>query len=203
MKVKDKIIQAAIQLFNEHGYANVRLQTIADQVGISVGNLAYHFKNKEAIVSRAYEEIGEDLKEILAEFRSAPNLMDLEDQLESFHAFIHKFQFYFIDILEIKRQLPHLHQHRQELIIRMVIQIKKRFDYNVKRGVIMPESYPGEYELMANNIWMLITFWISQNLIRGGGHCNVQLFKDSIWSQIKPFFTVKGQEEYRRLILVE
>ena len=40
---KQKIVHASIKLFNENGVANVRLQQIADEIGISVGNLAYHF----------------------------------------------------------------------------------------------------------------------------------------------------------------
>ena len=52
---KQRILEAAVFLFNREGVANVRLQQIADETGISVGNLAYHFKNKEAIVSAVYE----------------------------------------------------------------------------------------------------------------------------------------------------
>jgi AcrR family transcriptional regulator len=37
---KQRIIEAAISLFNTNGIANVRLIQIADEAGISVGNLA-------------------------------------------------------------------------------------------------------------------------------------------------------------------
>ena len=49
-KTKQKIIQASIELFNQKGWTNVRLQNIADRCGISVGNLAYHYANKAAII---------------------------------------------------------------------------------------------------------------------------------------------------------
>ena len=201
MVTKEKIIHSAIELFNHNGFANVRLQNIADHTGISVGNLAYHFKNKEAIVDQAYQKIGDELQSVLSQFRSKPTLVDLDDQLSDFHEFIHKFQFYFTDILEIKRQFPHLHEQRQEFIHRMVIQIKKRFEYNVGRGVILSESYPGQHDIIANNIWLIITFWISQNLIKGGGDCNISRFKASVWSMIIPVLSRKGVEEYERLVL--
>lgn len=201
MATKERIISSAIELFNKNGFANVRLQNIADHTGISVGNLAYHFKNKEAIVDQAYQTIGNDLQKVLSKFRSKPTLNDLDDQLDDFHKFIHRFQFYFIDILEIKRQFPHLHEQRQEFIQRMIIQIKKRFEYNVNRGVMLPETQPGHYDLIANNIWLIITFWISQNLIKGGGNCAIDRFKGSIWAMITPNLTSKGVEEYRQLVL--
>ena len=48
---KRRILDAALDLFNENGLVNVRLQHIADQAQMSVGNLAYHYANKEAIVT--------------------------------------------------------------------------------------------------------------------------------------------------------
>ncbi|MEM8908435.1 MAG: helix-turn-helix domain-containing protein, partial [Bacteroidota bacterium] len=35
LNTKQKILRAAVQLFNDHGMANVRLQQIADEIGIS------------------------------------------------------------------------------------------------------------------------------------------------------------------------
>lgn len=46
---KQRIILNAKKLFSQNGIANTRLQQIADETGISVGNLAYHFPNKEEI----------------------------------------------------------------------------------------------------------------------------------------------------------
>ena len=47
---KQKILNSAINLFNKKGLVNVRLQHIADESDISVGNLAYHFYSKKAII---------------------------------------------------------------------------------------------------------------------------------------------------------
>ena len=48
---KEKIIETSIKLFNEKGCLNTSTRHIADELGISVGNLYYHFKNKEDILS--------------------------------------------------------------------------------------------------------------------------------------------------------
>ena len=42
---KQKILDTSLELFNKNGISNVRLQQIADETGISLGNLAYHFNN--------------------------------------------------------------------------------------------------------------------------------------------------------------
>jgi AcrR family transcriptional regulator len=61
MKTRDKIIQASIDLFNEQGERNVTTNHIAAHLGISPGNLYYHFRNKEDIILSIYEEYARDL----------------------------------------------------------------------------------------------------------------------------------------------
>ena len=61
MKTRDKIIQASITLFNEQGERNVTTNHIAAHLGISPGNLYYHFRNKEDIILSIYEEYASSL----------------------------------------------------------------------------------------------------------------------------------------------
>ena len=57
---KEKIIETSINLFNEKGCLNTSTRHIADELGISIGNLYYHFKNKEEIL---IAEVDLDLQE--------------------------------------------------------------------------------------------------------------------------------------------
>jgi AcrR family transcriptional regulator len=50
----DRILDAALELFNAHGTAAVSTNRIAAQVGISPGNLYYWFANKAEIVRALY-----------------------------------------------------------------------------------------------------------------------------------------------------
>ncbi len=46
MSTADRIADAALRLFNQKGYASTTLTEIAAEVGISQGNLTYHFPTK-------------------------------------------------------------------------------------------------------------------------------------------------------------
>lgn len=47
---KDRILQTAALLFTEKGYAAVSMRDVANELGISVGNLTYHYPKKDDLV---------------------------------------------------------------------------------------------------------------------------------------------------------
>lgn len=50
------ILECARRLFNAHGYSQVSMRAIAQEVGISPGNLTYHFPQKADIVEALMAE---------------------------------------------------------------------------------------------------------------------------------------------------
>ena len=54
---KKRILDAALALFNEQGTANVTTNHIADALGMSPGNLYYHYRNKAEIVRALFARI--------------------------------------------------------------------------------------------------------------------------------------------------
>ena len=60
-----EIINAAMLLFMEKGYANTTTQDIVDKVNISRGLLYYHFKNKEDILYCLVERYSEKLLSVI------------------------------------------------------------------------------------------------------------------------------------------
>jgi AcrR family transcriptional regulator len=199
VSTKQRILDAAVFLFNREGVANVRLQQIADETGISVGNLAYHFKNKEAIVSSVYEYLFEELKQVLSTYLSSPSLTDFDDQLSHYYAFFGKYRFYLIDLFDVERAFPDIIAQWHEFVGKMVLQIRHRIAYGVSRGVLVPEPSKGLYDTLADNIWMTITFWIPQQVLKGQP-LDESSFKSALWAQFQPYFTDKGWEEFSNVI---
>ena len=54
---RERIVDAAIQLFNARGVGNVTTNHVAAHLKISPGNLYYHFRNKEEIVRAAFDRM--------------------------------------------------------------------------------------------------------------------------------------------------
>jgi len=202
---KRKIIKGAISQFNQLGLANVRLQHIADEVGISVGNLAYHFSNKDAIkhaiVRRVDMELAQIIEPILLDERTFSHLIDFDNQLSSYYALLNQYAFYFLDLLELERAYPILHIKRKKYIERMVQQIGNWIHQHAERGTFKPEFQANQYNSLAHTIWMIITFWLTQQKVRGIKNGNEGAFKEAVWNQLLPIFTTIGLMEYEAIIL--
>ena len=57
MNTKEKILDEALTLFSEKGYANVFVGDIADRVGIKAPSLYKHYKSKKAIFEAIIDEM--------------------------------------------------------------------------------------------------------------------------------------------------
>lgn len=57
MDTKHRILDEALTLFSQKGYANVNVGEIADRVGIKAPSLYKHYKNKQAIFNAIIEEM--------------------------------------------------------------------------------------------------------------------------------------------------
>ena len=57
MNTKEKILDEALTLFSEKGYANVYVGDIADRVGIKAPSLYKHYKSKKAIFDAIIDEM--------------------------------------------------------------------------------------------------------------------------------------------------
>lgn len=56
---RQKLVEAAIDEFNEYGIENASYNRIIERSGLSKGSVYYHFENKDALLAIVMEEIGE------------------------------------------------------------------------------------------------------------------------------------------------
>jgi len=166
-----------------------------------VGNLAYHYANKLAIVQVIDELLKTEIEPILSDKKEFSMLLDFDTQLSHYYFLINKYAFYFLDLLEMERSYPNLYIQRQQYIYKMINQIYNWLQSRVETHIIKAEIHEGQYQNTAQTIWMIVTFWLTQQKVRGRSGEDEGAFKEVVWNQIVPLFTTNGMMEYEALIL--
>jgi len=200
MSTKEKIVENSILLFNQSGMVNVRLQHIADKTGISVGNLAYHYYSKEAIINQIVTQLNTLLRPIIDDQKKFPGLMDFDTQLARYYHLLMKYSFFFIDLLELKRNYPKQYIVRKEITENITHQIHNWLKRNESDGILKDELRKDHYMIIAHTIWMIITFYLTRPIDHGSPEDSERVFKEMVWSQILPHFTEAGRLEFDLLI---
>jgi AcrR family transcriptional regulator len=54
---RDAIVNAALELFREHGFDGTTMRAVADRAGVSVGNAYYYFSSKDELVQGFYDHL--------------------------------------------------------------------------------------------------------------------------------------------------
>src|SRR5664279_4300864 len=121
---KQKILDASVLLFNEYGISNVRLQQIADETGISVGNLAYHFNNKEAITETLIANVISGLEDLLKDYGKYSSFNDLDFFFKEYYRFTTRYRFFNFDFLEIKRNFTSSYSSLQPIFNKIKLQLE-------------------------------------------------------------------------------
>ncbi|BAN51012.1 TetR/AcrR family transcriptional regulator [Metapseudomonas resinovorans] len=109
MKTRDRILECALDLFNRNGEPNVTTLEIATELGISPGNLYYHFHGKEPLVMALFERFQEELAPLLDP--PADARLDAEDYWLFLHLIVERlsqFRFLFQDLSNLAGRLPKL-----------------------------------------------------------------------------------------------
>ena len=61
---KERILDAALHLFNNQSVDQVTIREVAKKAGISHGNLCYHFPNMESLLENLYKRLAAEQDEL-------------------------------------------------------------------------------------------------------------------------------------------
>ncbi|MBX8497667.1 TetR/AcrR family transcriptional regulator [Pseudomonas cichorii] len=109
MKTRDRILECALTLFNQQGEPNVSTLEIANELGISPGNLYYHFHGKEPLVMGLFERFQAELAPLLDP--PADARLNAEDYWLFLHLIVERlahYRFLFQDLSNLAGRLPKL-----------------------------------------------------------------------------------------------
>lgn len=202
MKTKEKILQNALELFNNQGVSSVSLRDIAQSAGISKGNVGYHFPLKSDIVYQLYSQMKIELTMISKDFSSSQNLLEsiLYAPVQTYHL-SYKYRFLHIEYVHILQQYSDIKkEHHLELEQR-----KAAFQFILKslqtKELIREEIKTQHWDILMQQSGLIRTTWFIHTAFQNFDSLNerqwnyIEMVNQLLW----PYLTNTGQMEYDRI----
>ena len=192
MDKKEQIIHSATRYFNKHSFGATSLYELAKQMGMSRGNLTYHFKDKDSLLRAIVDEMWKKIKIERSKSRQLPSFENLHNEVQLYYKFQKEYAFIFLD----KNVLTHplVKSQFREMTAQTIADNKAAIAFSIQIGNMKPEPVPGIYHNIAFIAWMLSFFWLAQQIIRG--EKTGEDGEKMIWSLLIPHFTEKGKHSF-------
>ena len=161
MNTRARIIETALGLFNEHGSGAISTNHIAEVLGVSPGNLYYHFRNKEEII-RAIAEQKDARWESLYHLPHdrVPTLADVERLVRENFALVWDYRFFFRELSVLTQRDLLLKAHYQQLRQERLAAFAGLFAQFVNAGVARPTASPSLVSNLAKLCWLISDYWL-------------------------------------------
>jgi len=163
-RTAERILDTTLDLFNRLGEPNVSTTLISAEMGISPGNLYYHYPAKDELITRLFDRYDAALTELL---RAADNVADVEDAWLFFHLLfelIWAYRFLYRDLNDL------ISNHRRlETQFQFVLQRKTRAVQAVLDGIGRKHALSLERrdaEPVAAAMVVVLTYWLSYEYVK-------------------------------------
>lgn len=194
-KLKDKIKDTAKRLFAEKGYDTVTLRTIAEEAGTTIGNLTYHYKQKEDIAAAIQKESQAGYMTDLETLPDQPlevlrYLCLMTEIAQKGHE---ENAFYFRNIIELCGKSAAIYKNTmlfREKIYRAYAECFNRLRNSGHMRLDIPEK---SYWNLAYTLITLVTIWTQNTSPYYDQHLPHLSLHEAIVSLIFPYLSPTGQ----------
>jgi len=199
---RERILETSLAMFNAQGEPNVTTNHIADELGISPGNLYYHFRNKDDIVEHLFARYEAQLDEaLLLPDGRAPNLEDIWLQLHLIFESLWGYRFLYRDLVDILARNRKLKLRFARIMGRASASATTLLRGLVGAGAMRASD--AEIRALAENILLVATFWMSFAAVRGmkieAGEADLERGIHQVMMLVAPFLRDAEREHLNAL----
>ena len=198
---KTKILSQSLELFNDQGVTRTTLRKIALAMGISQGNLNYHFKTKQEIIETLYYDLVQKMDaEIGAIDSNQPLLHVLYKSSERMMDLFYRYRFLLRDLYAIMKENEQLKNHYAQLQQARRDQFRAIFSGLIAQNMFREEAFDQEYDRLYERMAILGDNWINtQELLNESIAQPVDYYHSLLVEVIYPYLTESGRQEYAAL----
>lgn len=183
--IRDDILNTASVLFGKKNYNSVSIKNIADTLGISTGNLTYHFKRKEDIALELVLQMYDSYKKM-----AVPNdLSQLYKYIKHLVYIQDQHTYYFKHYVQFSQISPKIKQIQQEIYQDISDILTTSFQILYENQIICDDQFPEQRKLVIETIMVLC--------ISGYNNETINRFA-CIWNTFLPLLSTYGRIVYEQ-----
>jgi AcrR family transcriptional regulator len=156
-----RIVDAALELFNEYGTAAVSTNRIAEHCGISKGNLHYHFHNKQEIIRFLFQRAVDEMDAGWYRDHLAATLEHMAAMFVRQLRLIRDYRFFYREMADLLRRdkvLRARFAHNRE---RRIAEIERFFGALAQRGLMKLPADARRLRSIVDITWIISENWLN------------------------------------------
>ena len=156
-----RILQTALELFNEHGTAAISAARIAERSGISKSNLQYHFRNKRDIICAVFQQAIQEMDAGWYRDHLAPTLEHMAAMFVRQLQLILKYRFFYREMADLLRQDAQLRKRFADNRERRMRELEKFMLALQGRGLMRFPPDPRRLRAIIDVTWIVNENWLN------------------------------------------
>lgn len=161
MKRKDAILDKSLELLNNIGSNKFNTNLIAKELDISLGNLYYHFRNKEDIILAIFNEVVKEIDYFWKLNSHSTNLNYVINSLVNLTFLLFKkYKFLYLELLSLTLKDSNLKIE----YIKLLETQKNKMDIIIKQGIkdnVLKNMDIEEFNDFFESFWYSFSLWFS------------------------------------------
>ncbi len=197
---RQRIVETARRLFNRYGTQSVTTNHVARALGISPGNLYYHFRNKEEIIREIFEQMNARWAAFWAQGR-LPGLEDLVDLSNRTLLLMWDYRFLNRELGALLKRDPVLRARYRAVRKRRMTESASFLQGLVASGVLRKPESEASLSALLTVMWLIPENWLSYMEIWGKtiNRKTLQESMDLFFQIMRPYLSVQARADLDRL----
>lgn len=167
-RTAERILEVTLTLFNRFGEPNVSTTLISAELGISPGNLYYHYPAKDELINSLFDRYEQALNELLNAGEDVRNVEDAWFFMHTLFELIWQYRFLYRDLNDLLSKNRRLETHFQLILKNKTRAVKALLGGMSRSGAIQIDSR--EIESTATSMVVVLTYWLSFEYVRDPRH---------------------------------
>jgi AcrR family transcriptional regulator len=196
---RQRILEAALALFNAEGEPHVTTNRISDELEISPGNLHYHFRTKANLIEALFASYEQRMLELLATPEERhPDIDDIWLFLHLAFETIGDYRFLYRDLTDLCSRHRGLHQ-RFRGILNLSMETARSLLEGLKDAGEL-EASKRQLDAIVRNIVLVSTYWLAfDQVLERDSEARPDRAAWQVMSLVSPYLTGDARDQLEAL----